>query len=141
ALAALLSQPAGAGPLPMILATTTLKLANLSLLGQAALSGSVAPKAAILARGMLQAMLLTKLKITVVVLLATTLIAAGGGALVQQAIAEKPEDQGNRLLTGAQPTQGAEATVEVRGRDEKPQRPVLAVRGTVLMPDGSVAKD
>jgi RNA polymerase sigma factor (sigma-70 family) len=122
ALAPLLTQSAEAGPLPMLLATSTLKLAALSLLGQAALPGSIAPKAAILAKGMVQAMLLTKLKITAVILLTTTLIAAGGGALLQQAIAERlnpaeqptgpaarhnpvenPKIQGDRLLPGAQP--------------------------------------
>src|SRR5262249_45256345 len=62
-LATALAQQVGADTLPAVLAKSAAKVATLHVLGKAGVPGLVAPKVATLAKGVIHAMLMTKLKI------------------------------------------------------------------------------
>jgi RNA polymerase sigma factor (sigma-70 family) len=95
AIAAALTQQATAGPLPAALAKSTLKVITIFVLGQAALPGAMATRVAVLAQGVLKAMLWTKLKVAAGILLVSGILVAGAGVIthhvfVEQSAAAKP---------------------------------------------------
>ena len=83
AVAAALAQNTASAGVPLPLVTSTVKAASLIAAGQA-VSGAVRRQVATLTEGMLKAMLLTKLKVTITVLLALNLIGAGVGLVYCQ---------------------------------------------------------
>jgi RNA polymerase sigma factor (sigma-70 family) len=91
-LAALLSQNlALGGTPPASLACATIKAATLFAAGQAAATGAISAKAALLAEGVLKTMLLTKLKYIAGLLLIIAALGGGAAALTQHVWAEKPD--------------------------------------------------
>jgi RNA polymerase sigma factor (sigma-70 family) len=78
---------------PASLASSTIKAAMLIAAGQAATAGAISASVAALAEGVLQSMVLNKLKIATAVLLTTVLLAVGGtaGILAYQDKAEKSQ--------------------------------------------------
>lgn len=90
ALAAMLAQEGAARALPGALLRATLKVKSLFILGEAAgLRGPAIP-AAVLAKGALQTMFLTKLKVAAIMLPAVGLLSVGAGMVMQQVLADKP---------------------------------------------------
>jgi RNA polymerase sigma factor (sigma-70 family) len=81
AVAAALSGNATAGSLPVSLVTSTVKAARL-VVGQAGLTGAASANVVALTRGVLQAMLLSKLRFITVVVLAAGLVCAGAAVSV-----------------------------------------------------------
>jgi hypothetical protein len=93
-LAVLLARAANAAPLPPAVGEATLK----------AVAGTVSPRAALLTKGVLHAMFLTKLKTAVAALVAVTLIGTGAGVATHRVLAAQ--------RSGA-PAEGVAATVTV----------------------------
>jgi RNA polymerase sigma factor (sigma-70 family) len=134
-LAAALSQQAGAGVLPATLVKSAVKVTTLFVLGHAAVPGAVAPKAAALAKAVLHAMLLTKLKVAAGVLLAVAVTATGAGILSHHVVAGKQAAEGQ--IDVPQPT--------VQVADLSPQKPVEEQRTRTdrygdPLPEGAVAR-
>jgi RNA polymerase sigma factor (sigma-70 family) len=130
ALATVLIQQAGAKTLPLPLVESTAKLAALSVLGQAVMSGGVVTRAAILARGALHAMLITKLKIAAGVLVACGALATGAGLLTHYALAEKQAAEGQSTAPQSQVAE------QPKAEDRLPN----ADRHGDPLPDGAVAR-
>jgi hypothetical protein len=130
-LAAALAQPAGAGALSATLAQSTVKVTALLVLGQAAIPGSVAPKAAALAKGVLHAMFVTKVKVATVAVMAASLLGLGAAGL------------GHRILAGKAVVEEQTDVPRPAAASAKPQAAAadakVAVRGRVLTPDGKGA--
>ncbi|HEV3259809.1 MAG TPA: sigma-70 family RNA polymerase sigma factor [Gemmataceae bacterium] len=78
---------------PTALAHSTLNAAVLAAAGEAAVAGVVSAQVAALTKGVLQAVLLTKLKIAAVVFLTVTLMGAGFGAATYRTRAGGPADE------------------------------------------------
>jgi RNA polymerase sigma factor (sigma-70 family) len=87
ALAGMVSANATAAPLPGLLVSMALRAALLGGGARAAAAGAVSAQAAALTEGVLQAMLLTKVKGVAAVVLALAVVGAGGGTLTYQAVA------------------------------------------------------
>jgi thiol-disulfide isomerase/thioredoxin len=119
ALAALLSQNVGSAAAPTSLVSSTIQVANLFAAGRAA-PGMISAQVAALAKGVLQSMLLTKLKTATAVLLVLTL--AGTGVALHA----------YRWVLG-QPAQAAQETAAAPGTR---QRPEPAVPSTARPADG-----
>jgi RNA polymerase sigma factor (sigma-70 family) len=93
ALPAVLSQQGASASVPVSVASATIKAASLFAAGAAAAPGVISGKAVALAEGVLQTLLLAKLKVAAGVLLVVAVLGAGAVALREQALAEKPADQ------------------------------------------------
>jgi RNA polymerase sigma factor (sigma-70 family) len=107
-----IAQNAAAAGVPPLLMSSTVKAALSVAAGQAAATGVIPAKVAALTEGVLQAMFLTKLKITVAMLLAVVIVAAGAGAVLlparaaqvpQPRKAERPATQHEGKLTAHSP--------------------------------------
>jgi RNA polymerase sigma factor (sigma-70 family) len=94
-LAAILSQQAAAG-VPAALLGSTIEAARLMLAGKAA-AGVISTGAAALTKGVLQSMLLNKLKTIGVMVLAVGLVGVGAGQISPAPRAAEPEDRGNPM--------------------------------------------
>src|SRR5262249_15155589 len=92
-LAAALTQSAAAGALPTALGKSTVKTTVLLGLGQAVVPGAATPKAAALAKGVLHAMFLTKVKAAAVVVVAVGLLGLGAGSIGHKILAGKQGGQ------------------------------------------------
>ncbi|MCI0462302.1 MAG: RNA polymerase sigma factor, partial [Gemmataceae bacterium] len=112
-IATMFSQHGTSASVPLPLLTSTVKVASLFAVGQAA-SGVLSAKVIALTEGVLKAMLLTKLKIVTAVVLATGVLGAGAGILTQGVLAV--EQPAPRSAAASQPV-----AVLVRG-DEPPGR-------------------
>jgi RNA polymerase sigma factor (sigma-70 family) len=86
ALAAVLSQHAASAAVPLPLAAATVKGAALLAAGQTA-AGVISAQAAVLAEGVLKAMLVARLKVTAVFLFVIGIAAVGVGGLVHRSLA------------------------------------------------------
>jgi RNA polymerase sigma factor (sigma-70 family) len=93
-LALLLGENAAPAAMPAALVHSTVQAAALYAAGQTGLAGLVSGKALLLAEGMLNTMITTKLKLVAALLLAVTLLGTGTTLLVQQgALAADPVAQ------------------------------------------------
>lgn len=89
-LATLLSQQTASASLPPAVASETIHAATCFAAGQAAAGGAISASAALLAEGVLKAMLLTKLKLATAILLVLTFFGAGATILTQHVLADRP---------------------------------------------------
>jgi RNA polymerase sigma factor (sigma-70 family) len=105
ALGMILGQHIASAGVPTSVVSSAIKAASVLAAGQAAAVGLVSAKAAALTEGMLQTMLLSKIKVATAVLLVVTAVGAGG----------------NRLLVSTRAAQGAAEPKQVQ--KEKPQPP------------------
>lgn len=90
ALAAALLPGAASAAVPAGLAGSTIKAATLFAAGKAAAAGVISANVAVLAEGVLKAMLVTKLKIATAVLVAVSVLGSGAGVLTHRALAGPP---------------------------------------------------
>jgi RNA polymerase sigma factor (sigma-70 family) len=110
ALATLLVAEAASASVPPALAHSTLHAATPAVTGQAVAAGLISANVTALTEGVFQAMLLRKLKITVVILLSVALAGAGVVFLTPRAAADKP-GPGNGKDKPGEPRQGATSEV------------------------------
>ena len=89
-LAVTLTQNAVSAGVPMSVASSTIQAASLFAAGQAVATGVISPKVAALTQGVLQAMLLTKLKTAMTAIVLLALI--GGGAILTSRAQEGKND-------------------------------------------------
>jgi uncharacterized protein (TIGR03067 family) len=136
--ATVLSQGAVAAPLPAALADSTGKAARAFAAGEAAAAGAVSDNVAALTKGVLKAMLLTRLKTAAVVLLASAV--AGGVALlsyraraVEQAQAKDP---GRPKEEDREKLQGTWYAVSVESHGQKAPLGRILAKGVHLVIDG-----
>jgi RNA polymerase sigma factor (sigma-70 family) len=115
-LAARLAEGVAPAALPAPLLTSTVTAAVMVAGGEAVAAGVVSPGAAALAEGVLQAMLLTKLKVAAAVVLSVALLGTGTGLLVSHLQA-----RGGPLPKGAE-----QAKPEEKGYTEPPGVPLEA---------------
>ena len=108
-LATALCQNAASACVPGPLVVSTVKAATLMAAGKALATGAISAKVVALTEGVLKAMLLTKLKVTITALLAISLIGAGVG-LVYCQTAGSGQPGGGQPVTAQkqQPTAKAE---------------------------------
>ncbi len=111
ALAVLLARNAASAAVPPALATSTVKAATLLAAGKTA-AGLVSAEAAALAKGVIQSMFLSKLKLGAATLLAAGLVTFGAGALTYGALA----DQTTKPPAGA-PREGQAGGAEQKKAD------------------------
>jgi RNA polymerase sigma factor (sigma-70 family) len=133
ALPALLLAEDASASVPPVLAHSTLRAATLAATGQAVAAGVLSANVIALMEGVFQAMLLRKLKITVVVLLSIVLAGAGAVFLTPRAAADKPSTAEGKEKPG-EPRRGA--TSELNAVLEA----VDAARHTLTVNSGSFAK-
>lgn len=89
-LATLLTQNAAAAGLPPALVTSTAHAATLIALGEAITTGLISAQAAALTQGMIQAMMIAKMKLAATAMLALALLAGGAGLVAHRALADGP---------------------------------------------------
>ena len=95
---ALLSQSVGSADVPLALISSTIKVATLVAVGQAAAAGAISVKVAALTEGVIKAMFITKLmKATAVLVLAV--VVAGSGGFTYWAQAEEPGQPAGQSAT------------------------------------------
>jgi RNA polymerase sigma factor (sigma-70 family) len=122
ALAAVLSQNAASACLPPSLMSSTIKAVGLSAAGQVVAASVVSGEVAALTKGVLHAMLLTKVKTTMAVVLTISMVALGGGAFTYYALAgEKPEpkDQQEEAQATGKQVDGSADNKNVAQTDEE----------------------
>jgi RNA polymerase sigma factor (sigma-70 family) len=85
--AALLAAEAASGAAPAVLLETTIRAAFLSAAGKAGAAGLISARAALLTKGVLRAMLLTRLKVAAGLLLVLGLAGVGAGLFTQGMLA------------------------------------------------------
>jgi RNA polymerase sigma factor (sigma-70 family) len=108
-LAAALAQQARAA-VPVSLGVSTVKAAA-HIAASPAAAGAISAPVAAMVQGVLQAMLITKLKITAGVLLAVGVLATGAGMLTAQVVGSRPaavQEQGKEKKNGASPAKDDE---------------------------------
>jgi RNA polymerase sigma factor (sigma-70 family) len=116
ALAAAVSRQATSACVPSSVVSSTIKAATLFASGEAAATGVISVKVAILTEGVLKAMLLSKLKIATVGLLLVALLSGAAGAIYQTKAAEQPKtEQRGKTRTNVTPS------LEVRPPEVAPQ--------------------
>jgi RNA polymerase sigma factor (sigma-70 family) len=91
ALAAVLAQNVAAAGVPAPVVASTIKAAALLAAGQGAAGGAISVKVAALAEGVLQSMLLTKLKVASALLLVVVALSGMAGLIYQAQAAEQPK--------------------------------------------------
>jgi RNA polymerase sigma factor (sigma-70 family) len=111
ALATVLSEKAASASVPPSMISSTIKAAGLLAAGQVAAAGVVSGEVAALTKGVLKAMLLSKVKTAMAVILTMSLVGLGGGAVSYYALAgeetgskgqeEKSSSAGKRVDDGA----------------------------------------
>ena len=89
-LATILSPSAASASVPATLVGSTVKAASVSGLGQAVATGAISLKVAVLTKGVLKSMLLTKLKSLTALLLVVGIVGTGAGVLAFQSQAASP---------------------------------------------------
>jgi RNA polymerase sigma factor (sigma-70 family) len=92
ALAAVLAQNVASAGVPIAVMSYTIKTTGLFALGKAAAAGMISPKVAALTKGVLRAMLLSKLKV-VMVLVVIAALGGVAGLIHHTPAAEPPKDQ------------------------------------------------
>jgi cytochrome c peroxidase len=113
---------AGSASVPVTLASSTVKAANLLAGGQAAMT-IVSANVAALTEGVLKTMVLTKLKFTTAVLVGMALVAAGAGLARYPAPAAEPLARDKPAPTdGAKPEPGKPSTARTLTLPDKPYR-------------------
>jgi RNA polymerase sigma factor (sigma-70 family) len=106
ALGMLLAQNIASAAVPTSVVSNAIEAATVSAAGQAAATGVISTKVAVLTEGVLKSMLLSKLKAAVVLILAIAALGIGASALPYRTMADEPpprasksalpkEDQGN----------------------------------------------
>jgi RNA polymerase sigma factor (sigma-70 family) len=90
ALGAMLAQNEAPAGVPAVAVSSTIKAASLCAAGQTAAVGLISAEAAVLTEGVLQSMLLRKLKVAVVLLLALGALGVGASALPYRTVAAAP---------------------------------------------------
>ena len=110
-LATALCQNAASACVPGPLVVSTVQAATLMAAGKALATGAISAKVVALTEGMLKAMLMTKLKITLAVVLALNLIGAGVGLVYCQTAGSGQPGKGQPVTAQKQqPTAKADAT-------------------------------
>jgi RNA polymerase sigma-70 factor (ECF subfamily) len=104
--AAALAEGAASAAVPAALAEGTVKAAVLTAAGQAAVAGAVPAHVAALTKGVLRAMLWTKLKIAAALVVAIGVVCGGGLVLRHQALADKPAGKEADKKTDKEKLQG-----------------------------------
>jgi RNA polymerase sigma factor (sigma-70 family) len=99
-LAAVVSQNVASAALPIWLMSFTVKAAAMIAAGQATVAGVVPAKVAILAEGVLKAMLLSKLKTSVVGVLLVALLIGAAGATYKTQATQPPKEEQKTKTTG-----------------------------------------
>jgi RNA polymerase sigma factor (sigma-70 family) len=95
ALATAMAQNAASAAVPTPVVSSTIKAANLFAAGQAAATGVIPVKVAALMKGVLKAMLMTKLKAAIGVVLVVAILSCGAGLIYQTTqAAGEPKAQG-----------------------------------------------
>jgi RNA polymerase sigma factor (sigma-70 family) len=89
-LAAVLAEKAAPGYVPNALVSATVRAASLFTAGGVLPAGLISGKTAMLMKGVLKTMSLTKLRSVTVLLVAVSLVALGGSALMHRTAAEEP---------------------------------------------------
>ena len=102
-LATALCQNAASACVPGPLVVSTVQAATLMAAGKALAAGAISAKVVALTEGVLKAMLITKLKITLAVLLAVNLVGAGVGLVYCQTAGIGQDKQGKPALTQEKP--------------------------------------
>jgi RNA polymerase sigma factor (sigma-70 family) len=106
-LAAAVSQNAASACVPASVVWSTIKAATLLAAGQAAAAGVISAKVAGLTEGVVKAMFLSKLKVTVAVVMVATMVPLGGGVVWYGAAAGQGGGKGD--ATSQQPNKVADA--------------------------------
>jgi cobalt-zinc-cadmium efflux system membrane fusion protein len=137
-----LAPSAASTAVPAVLAASTVKAA-LALAAGAAVGGMVSVKAIALAKGTMQAMFMTKLRIATAVLLAASVLGAGAGLLTHHAWAGKSGDEPRpeRVAGDADAVRlpaGAAARLGIGTAEARPRK---APRPRLLHLSGSTALD
>jgi RNA polymerase sigma factor (sigma-70 family) len=115
ALAGVVSANATAAPVPAALVSTALRAALLGGGARAAAAGALSAQAAALTEGVLQAMLLTKVKGVAAAVLALAVVGAGGGAITYRAAAGPAKNGGTaRLAARAAEDQAAQQILALK---------------------------
>jgi hypothetical protein len=96
AVAAVLSENGLRAALPAALAENTIKAAPLFAAGPAAVGG-ISAQVVALTEGVVQAMVLTRIKMTVVVLLAVSFLVSGAGLLAHRTLASESKQQAGNV--------------------------------------------
>jgi RNA polymerase sigma factor (sigma-70 family) len=125
ALAALFSQEAASAGLPISVAASTIKAASLFAAGQAAAAAAISVHVAALTEGVLNAMLLAKLRVPLTLVFALALALAGTGLAYRlvhtPAAGAQPPSQRDQSAPGGQaaasPKPAAEKTTAARGQE------------------------
>ncbi len=117
ALAVALSQNVASACVPVPLVVSTAKAAMLFAAGQAATTGVISAKVAVLTEGVMKAMLLTKLKVTAIVLIVLASAGLGVSALTHRVLAGKPD----AAPTQATPQPDAQQAAAPKVEQEKVQ--------------------
>jgi RNA polymerase sigma factor (sigma-70 family) len=100
ALAGLLSQNTASAGVPISVVSSTIKAASLLAAGQAAIPGVTSPKVAALTEGVLQTMLLSKLRKQLVALLLAAILVSGTGLVLSHA--NDPDSQKKAAVQSAE---------------------------------------
>jgi RNA polymerase sigma factor (sigma-70 family) len=151
AVALALAQNAALAGVPKSLMSSTINAASLFAAGQSAATGAVSAKVAGLAEGVLNSMLLTKVKFVSAVMLVIGSLGIGASWLSQQALAEKPA---NKAIKGADKNDWKEVSGVVNSVDAsrntvtlhprkgflEPETFTIAGDAQVLLDDGTGAK-
>jgi RNA polymerase sigma factor (sigma-70 family) len=116
-LAALLEQTRATAKMAPPLPSSTVRMAALIRVGEAAATTLLSPRVASLTGGVIQSMLLSKLKMTLVALFAVGLLSAG---LVASGLADQPPRTEPQAQTGSAPPSGPIAPKRI---DPQPNRP------------------
>ena len=105
-LTAVFSQNSASASVPTPLVSSTIKAASLLAAGQALTTGLISTKVAALTEGVLKAMLLSKLKITLVLCAVVGVVGSGLGGISLRAIAKEgwQSDQRVAMVDGKTPT-------------------------------------
>ncbi len=113
AVAAALAQNVASASMPLPLVASTVKAASLVAAGQA-VSGAVGAKVATLTEGVLEAMLMTKIKVALAVVMALNLIGAGVGLVYCQTAGSGQPGKGQPVTAQKQ-----QPTAKADGKDDE----------------------
>ncbi|HEX8198884.1 MAG TPA: hypothetical protein VF590_00215 [Isosphaeraceae bacterium] len=108
AVAAVLSQDVASAGAPNAVVSSTVEAASRFAAGRAAAAGVISPKVAILAEGVLKAMLMSKLKATIAVVLILGFAATGARGLVTRTAKAQDRPASAEGRAGAPPKRGPE---------------------------------
>jgi RNA polymerase sigma factor (sigma-70 family) len=119
ALAAVLAQQAASATVPSQVLTATIEATSLAASGNAAV-GAMSARVAALTEGVLQAMLLSKLKVATFVLLAVSAVAVGSAALTYRLGASEPGGAATTRAGNTETPSGSAPGVKAEGGERPP---------------------